>query len=151
MKKWIILAAAAVLGVGLSLFFRYYHGSNPYQKAEKIHWITSVPVSLNVAKKNNRPLFLDFYATWCEYCQLMEKTSYQNRSVIRLSHHFVMTRINIDKHKALTEYFGIQGLPTIIFASFKNGEIGRLEGYIPPDELSHVMHEVALLGQNQKK
>ncbi|MCL5056140.1 MAG: thioredoxin family protein [Firmicutes bacterium] len=151
MKKLIVIFSAVVLGIGLSLFFRSYHFSTPIHRSGKIKWITSIPTSLKEAKKDGRPMVLDFYAAWCEYCQLMEKTSYQNSKVIQLSHDFVMTRINVDKHKNLTEYFGIQGLPTLVFASFKTGEIGRLEGYIPPNELAHVMSEVVQSGQNQKK
>lgn len=137
------IIAGALLSVALKRI-------GPAPASDGISWQSSMDAALSQAKATHKILLIDFYADWCEYCQQMEKTSYRDPDVIRLSRDFIMTKVNVDQHQLLTKYFKVDGLPTLVFARPSEGEITRMEGYIPPDQLAHAMTEVERYEAGQK-
>ena len=68
--------------------------------------------------KNTKPVFVDFYATWCGPCQMMapilEEISKENPDV-----DFVA--IDTDEAEELSAKYGVMSIPNMML--FKNGEV----------------------------
>lgn len=107
-----------------------------------IHWESSLNNSLKKAQTSKKPLFVDFYADWCGYCKEMDRTTYRDPAVISLTRRFVCVRINVDKQEALTQKFGVDGLPTLLFLDPSGNEKKRIEGLVPTKHLLAVMNHV---------
>lgn len=66
-----------------------------------------------------RPVVADFYATWCEPCQILSPrldalaASFTNR--------INFFKVNGDQSPALMQRFDIEGIPTLLF--FKDGKV----------------------------
>ncbi|MCW6036732.1 thioredoxin [Spirulina subsalsa FACHB-351] len=80
----------------------------------------------------DKPVLVDFYATWCGPCQMMapilEQVSQQ------LGDRLQVVKIDSDKYPRLSSQYGIQALPTLVL--FKNGQpIDRIEGVIQAPQL----------------
>lgn len=99
----------------------------------KIHWY-SYEEGIGRGKREGKKIFLNFYADWCHYCQVMEAQTFQNSAVASyLNDHFVPIQINSDKQIKIVKKYEVEGLPTTFFLS-ENGEtIGAQPGFIPPD------------------
>ncbi len=88
--------------------------------------------TIDEAKKNGQPVFVDFYAEWCGPCKMaapiVDKlaTEYQGKALI--------TKVNVDENNVARD-FGVMSIPTVVI--IKDGEeIDRKIGF--PGEAGYV-------------
>ena len=106
------------------------------KKQRGIHWATSFETALERAKKNDRPVLVDFEADWCGWCKKLDRETYGNDKVIRLvNEFFVAVKVDTDEHPAISERYKVSGLPTILVLSPDGAELERLTGFRPPQKL----------------
>ena len=87
---------------------------------------------LALGKKENKKVFVYFWATWCNVCEKMEKETLKDTSVIAyLNKHFVAVKIDFDKNRALADSFGITGVPDNWFFDESKQVITNRPGFIP--------------------
>jgi thioredoxin-related protein len=96
------------------------------------------------AKKENKYIFLDVFATWCGPCKLMDKGVYTAAKVGEfLNQKFINVRVQMDKTKkddedvkrwysdadALSKKYGIAAFPSFLFFSPDGNLVYRETGY----------------------
>ena len=84
-----------------------------------------------LAKEQNKPIFVDVFATWCGPCKYMANTTFQD-SLIGNYFNKEFINVKIDGEKAdgpsvMSEY-GITAYPTLLFISPKGELIERFVG-----------------------
>ncbi len=67
--------------------------------------------ALAQAKKENKPIVLDFYASWCAPCMKMLKETFPDPKVAKLLSQCVFVKVDTDKHPELAKSFGVLGKP----------------------------------------
>ena len=78
------------------------------------------------------PVVVDFYATWCGPCKRLSPMLDELAGPLTSKIKFV--KINVDEAPNLSQRFGIQAIPTLIF--FKNGNVAdKLMGLPSEDAL----------------
>ena len=95
------------------------------------------------AKKENKKVFLYFWADWCGYCEKMEKETLAKPDVISfLNDKFIPIKVNSDAEQRLAAQYFVRGLPTTWFLG-KNGEkISNLPGYVSSDMFLPILHYI---------
>jgi len=84
----------------------------------------------------NRPVFIDFYTTWCSYCKQLDETTLSDPRVQeKLARSYITVKIDADKNSDLASKYGIYGYPTIIILNPDGQEIKRIEGYVDANTL----------------
>ena len=100
-----------------------------------IQW-HSYQTGMELGKKENKKIFLHFWAEWCDSCKKMNKETFTDSAVIAyLNKNFISIKVNSDKERALVSEYNVRGLPDNWFIAEKNEVIGNQPGPIPPDML----------------
>ncbi|KAJ4842561.1 hypothetical protein Tsubulata_008505 [Turnera subulata] len=83
-------------------------------------------------EKSDKPVLVDFYATWCGPCQLM--VPILNEVSAALKDTVQVVKIDTEKYTAIADKYRIEALPTFIL--FKDGKpYDRFEGALTKDQL----------------
>ena len=64
-------------------------------------WTTDYEKALHTASVTNRPILLDFSATWCGPCQMMARTTLLDSNVVEKLNSFVRIKVDIDANALL--------------------------------------------------
>ncbi len=115
--RFIRLALGAIF-LGVSLWWGMPAGE--IAQGSGINWQPYSEAALDQAKGSGRPVVIDFFADWCIPCKGLDKFSFSDQEVIRLSKDFVMlkadlTRGSSPEAKLLLKRYDIKGVPTIVF------------------------------------
>lgn len=87
-------------------------------------------------KKNGKKVFLNFYAEWCQYCKVMDQSTFRDASVVAyLNENFIPVRVDSDKRKNLARDYNVQALPVSWFIAEDGENIGSQPGYVPPETM----------------
>jgi len=85
--------------------------------------------------KDNKSVFVDFYADWCGPCK-MAGPVVEALAGIHTGVKFV--KVNVDNNPDIAQRYGIMSIPTMI--AFKNGEqVATSLGFRPQEELEEVV------------
>ncbi len=89
-------------------------------------------------KTSTRPIMLDFTASWCENCKLLDELTFSDARIQEKLKNFHLIKIdltqNSDKDLEIMKKFSVFGPPVLIF--FENGKENlRITGFISADDL----------------
>ena len=83
-----------------------------------------------------RPVLVDFWATWCQPC-LMLAPILENLAQ-EYADRVTMVKVDIDREPQLAATFAIRSVPTVML--FSNGRIAtQFSGVLPPDGIRHLL------------
>jgi uncharacterized protein YyaL (SSP411 family) len=100
-----------------------------------MNWLTDFDDGLYKAKVENKVMLIYFYAEWCGWCtKLVQETLDNQKIALFLNEQFVCLKSDIDQNPSLAENYQNQIVPTTVFISSNREELGRIEGYLPPEQ-----------------
>lgn len=90
---------------------------------------SNLDAALEKAKSENKLVFVDFMADWCEPCTQLARNVFTKPEVADyFNTHFICVRVNVDKERDLAQQYSIQALPTLVFLNRQGKEQKRLIG-----------------------
>jgi thiol:disulfide interchange protein DsbD len=85
--------------------------------------------ALATAKREHKPVVLDFYAQWCAPCKRMLTETFGDSKVSRLLKECIVVKIDTDHYPEVARKFGVEGLPDIRFLADDGSEKQKLLDY----------------------
>lgn len=90
---------------------------------QPLPWESDWKTAFAKARDQNQLVFVDFFATWCGPCQMMEQTVFRLPEVKRRLSDFVLLRIDVDRNRSIAGAHAVTAFPT--YAVFDPGERQR--------------------------
>ena len=86
----------------------------------------------------DKPVLVDFFATWCGPCKMMEPMLHQLKE--RVGDKASIIKIDVDKNPQLATQLQVRGVPTLIL--YKNGQVQwRASGVQQMDFLQNLIEQ----------
>lgn len=115
-------------------------------RSDKITW-RRFDEGLKEAKETGKPIFVEFFATWCGYCKKLDMEVLNSESVYaKLNTEFIPIRVvesseetveymgETISEKALTHKMQVTGFPTLMFMESDGKEIAKVPGFVPKEQ-----------------
>lgn len=103
----------------------------------EVHWQTDLKRAAREAQRQQKPMLVEFTASWCGYCRRMKQTTFRDENVVRYANGcFVPVSVDADKNRALMKAVGVTGLPTTVIISPKLEIVKKITGYQSPQQMS---------------
>lgn len=126
--------------------YTHHRGPTPSKKVVKFETSSSMSTVLEKADNENKPIFVDFYTSWCGPCRIMDKEVFTNRNTADfLNRNFVNYKVNAEKGKG-PDYalmYNVKSFPTLLFLDAKGNVILRHEGMADEQTMKRI-GEIAL-------
>ncbi len=92
---------------------------------------------LEMAKKENKPIFLDISASWCGYCKRMKANVFTDAEVAKYyNSNFINVSVDGEKGEGieLAKKYGVKGYPTFVFLNPDGSIAYQTSGYNNPEK-----------------
>ena len=94
--------------------------------------------SFNQIIQSDKPVLVDFFATWCGPCQMLAPILKEVKA--NLGDRISIIKIDVDKNQAVAAQYHVSGVPTMIL--FQNGkQLWRQSGVLSKEDLIKVIVE----------
>lgn len=107
---------------------------------------------LNLAKKENKLIFLDAYAVWCGPCKYMANVVFKNDTVARFyNENFINAKFDMEKGEGLqlAKKYEVRVYPTLLYLNADGEVIHRVAGSMEPTDFIEE-GKLVLSGKNLK-
>ncbi|MBT3316825.1 tetratricopeptide repeat protein [bacterium] len=103
--------------------------------AEEVQWLEGQTWDeiISMAQEQDTHIVIDFYATWCGPCKMLDNQVYNVSDVVQTMSSLVNFKVDVDKeeYKELTKLFKISAMPTVVVCRKDGSEIDRFLGFRP--------------------
>jgi thioredoxin:protein disulfide reductase len=110
-----------ILGMALYYGWLAWSIARPAPPAETAAsaWVQSLDEGLARAAEEEKPVLIDFWATWCKNCLVMDKTVLKDPEVLEALTGYILIKYQAENLseasvRDVLEYYGVQGLPAYL-------------------------------------
>lgn len=129
--RWLVLIPLALVPIACARpAAKELPSAATNDQAAAIAWSYDYDAALAQAKEEGKPLMVDFFATWCKPCQLLDEEVFSRSEVADASRDYVCVKVDGDKYPDLREKLDVTGYPTVLFLSPDQTELGRVKALV---------------------
>jgi thiol:disulfide interchange protein len=132
-----ILVFAAIVAVGVLTAFRYY-GTAEVAEGGIEFFQGTWKEALDKSKLENKPIFLDIYASWCGPCKTLKRNTFSDEKVGSFfNEHFINVAVDGEQGDGLVlvSKYNIRGYPSLLMVDSVGQVLHSAMGYHSPKEL----------------
>lgn len=122
------------------------NGAQTAAQPAPVVWGADEAAGVAAARRDGKPLIVDFGATWCVPCQQLEHQTFVDPRVLAELGRFVLVRVDAsdadDRSKALQEKYGSTALPLVVLIDSKGKIVRRIQEFVSADHLLPILKKI---------
>jgi thiol-disulfide isomerase/thioredoxin len=95
----------------------------------QINWSYDMTSAKNRAIAKGKLIVIDFQASWCPPCRLMERELWDTPEMLELSNNLIFLKIDIDYNKKITMDYKINSIPYVAIININEDVLWDERGY----------------------
>ena len=108
-----------------------------------VPWLPWGAAAFARARDEQKPVLLSIHASWCEWCDTMDRTTYADSEVVSsIRASFVPVRVDVDARPDVSERYTLGGWPTVAFLT-AGGEIVGGGTFVAVEKMPALLAQVA--------
>ena len=111
-----------------------------------LDWVYDETEGFEIAKRKDKLVMLDFYASWCVACNELDHQTYADPAVAARLDAYVNVKLDFTRSsettEALTKKYQIPGLPVVIFMDAKGTELKRFTGFVDAEKMLAILDKI---------
>lgn len=142
-KQWIVAGALALSAGAAVVWLNTSTGGGDQGPGDEIAWLSDYDAALTQARADGKLVVIDFFATWCAPCKLMERNTFTDSNVRKRVSDFVALKIDVDRQLDLAQRYGIEGLPTTLVIDAEGKPVTGAVGYLDPESFLKLLERAS--------
>jgi thiol-disulfide isomerase/thioredoxin len=98
-----------------------------------VKWVTSLDEAKRLAAAGNKKIFVDFMATWCGPCKLLEAQVFTTDKFKKYGSKLVFLKVDVDAQKTVASAYQITAMPTQMVLAKDGSIVSSTVGYGSPE------------------
>jgi len=126
----------------------------------QIHMLRNLNLARSIANKSGRLIVMDFWASWCGPCKIMDAELWKSPEIQNVSKNFIGVRIDVEVEKTLVKRYQANSIPKVVIITVNGDVIWEQEGYdyadtflrifeAIPENVSDLNKQLQLLANNK--
>lgn len=98
-----------------------------------VNWEKNLNAAHRQAIKTDKPILILFGASWCKYCEKLEKETINHPKMVSyINKTFIPVHLDLDQDKRIAKILGVKKLPCTLILSPEADLLGKYIGYEKP-------------------
>ena len=114
----------------------------PAERASGVAWSQSYEVGTKVATMEKSPVLLFFTASWCRWCEKLEREVLVEPKVVSELRKFVCVKLDVEKNHDAAMAYGVVSMPRIVVINTQGEIIGDWLGYHDVGEFLQLLTDI---------
>ncbi len=116
--------------------------------ASSLQWRPYSDEAIELARREDTPVLIDFSAEWCAACRELEEKTFSDPAVRKEMRRFLLLRMDMTnpspEHREIASYYGVVGFPTVLFLDSRGRLVKdcRVVGFMEPARFLEVLRRV---------
>ncbi len=111
-------------------------------RGEGVQWLRSATEAANAAEKTGKPILVYVRSASCHYCDLMKRNIFDNPTASeQVMRDFIPLKLTREENAEAIKSLGVKGYPSTFVFSADRRYVGRIDGYVEPQEFAAAMNK----------